>query len=271
MSDFNHINKLYTELKSLRPLSSGALHRLSEDFMIYNTYHSNAIEGSTLTHDETYLVIKEGLTVDGKPLKFHMDAVGHKDAYYYIEDIIKGKKSLDENVIKKIHYLTYLSGIDEDRGNYRNLQNYVGFFTPCPPEEVSSRMKDLMHKYNNNFHKMHIIERVAEFHLIFETIHPFVDGNGRTGRLLMNFDLMKEGFPPINVKFSDRLEYYDAFNHYRDSDCKDISKMTELVAKYVTKELKRYINSAHIAEKIEIERSKEGQVDFFDVAHYSNN
>ena len=247
---YKSIDDKLTELKKLRPLTKDSLKRLSEDFMIKYTYDSNAIEGSTLTHDETYRVIKEGITVSGKPLKHHLDAMGHKDAYYYIEDLVKKKKSLDENVIKKIHYYAYSSGGDE-RGIYRVIQNYIGYFTPCPPEEVPSRMKDLMYNYNNKYQKLHVIERAATFHLAFETIHPFVDGNGRTGRLLLNFELMKHGLPPINIKHTDKHRYFEAFNHYRENNYTP-AKMTELVSEYALSELDRYIEIIKNAEKLSL-------------------
>ena len=100
-----------------------------------------------------------------------------------------------------------------------------------------------MAEYVAGMQQLHIIERVALFHLKFETIHPFIDGNGRVGRLILNFDLMKEGYPPVNIKFTDRDMYYDCFNHYRENN-NDHSKMTGLISGYVAYELKRYIEIA---------------------------
>jgi Fic family protein len=101
-------------------------------------------------------------------------------------------------------------------------------------------MEQLMRDYADEMQQLHVIERAAIFHLIFETIHPFIDGNGRVGRLLLNLELMKYGFPPINIKFSDIGKYYDCFNHYRSNDG-DASKMIELVSGYAIYELTRYI------------------------------
>jgi len=260
---FEYIDILQEELSSFRPLSPACLRRLSEDFMIKYTYDSNAIEGSTLTHDETYIVIKEGVTVSGKPLKDHLDAVGHRDAYYYIEDLVKGKKSLDENVIKKIHYFAFMSG-GEERGVYRDVQNYVGFFTPCPPAEVSHRMSDLIHKYNNDYCNMHVIERAAVFHLAFEAIHPFVDGNGRTGRLLLNFELMKNGLPPINVKFTDKLKYLSAFSFFHDNN-ENPKEMIKLVYEYSVQELNRYVGIYKEASRLNggVKDKRRSQEEYF--------
>jgi len=245
---FVEIDYLHDKLKSIRPLSPGSVRRLSEDFMIDYTYHSNAIEGSTLTLDETALVLKEGMTIAQKPLIHHLEAIGHRDAYYYVEDLVKNKAPFSEKTIKEIHSLVLMDR-GFDRGVYRSVPVMVGSFTPCQPYEVPLKMERLMAEYAGDMQKLHIIERVALFHLIFETIHPFIDGNGRVGRLLLNFDLMKEGCPPINIKFSDRQKYYDCFNHYRENN-NDPSKMIELVEGYAAEELKRYIDIAEQADML---------------------
>ena len=244
----NEIDSLYSKLKSIRPLSPDSVKRLSEDFMIDYTYNSNAIEGSTLTLEETALVLKEGFTVGGKPLKHHLEAIGHKDAYYYVEDLVKSKTPVSERVIKDIHSLV-LMGRQADKGVYRSVPVRVGAFHPCQPYEVPIQMERLMLDYTGEMQQLHVIERAALYHLVFETIHPFVDGNGRVGRLLLNLELMKEGYPPINIKFSDVSKYYNCFNHYRAND-NDASKMTELVSGYAVYELKRYIEIAEQSDKI---------------------
>jgi len=241
------INILYKKLKSERPLTYESVKRLSEDFMINYTFHSNAIEGSTLTLNETALVLKEGVTIAEKPLKHHLEAIGHKDAYYYIEELIKKKIPFTERVIKEIHSLVLMDR-RIDKGVYRSVPVSVGEFTPCQPIEVPIKMEQLLNEYND-MQKLHVVEKVALFHLKFETIHPFIDGNGRVGRLLLNFDLMKDGYPPINIKFSDRSKYYECFNHFRGNNGDPI-KMTELVAGYVAEELIRYIDISKQAQKI---------------------
>jgi len=242
------INRLYDKLKSLRPLSSASIRRLSEDFIIDYTYNSNAIEGSTLTLDETALILKEGITIAEKPLQHHLEAVGHRDAYYYVEDLIKNKIPISEKIIKDIHALVLMDK-PTDKGVYRSVPVRVGSFYPCQPYEVPIKMECLMADYNDKMQKLHIAERAANLHLIFETIHPFIDGNGRVGRLLLNFELMKDGYPPINVKFSDRAKYYDCFKHYHDND-NDASKMTELVAGYMIDALEEYIQIAEQSHAI---------------------
>ena len=245
---FEDVNYLYDKLKSLRPLSPESVRRLSEDFMIDYTYNSNAIEGSTLTLEETALVLKEGVTIGGKPLQHHLEAVGHRDAYYYVEDLVKNKTPMSERIIKEIHSLVLIDR-QMDKGVYRSVPVRVGSFYPCQPFDVPLQMERLMIEYSADMQNMHVIERAAVFHLLFETIHPFIDGNGRAGRLLLNLELMKEGYPPVNVKFSDRAKYYDCFSHYRDTDS-DPSKMTALIEGYVLYELKRYIEIAEQSDAL---------------------
>ena len=245
---FKDLDTLYGKLKNARPLSPESIRRLSEDFMIDYTYHSNAIEGSTLTLDETALVLKEGVTVGGKPLRHHLEAIGHRDAYYYVEDLVKNKVPISEKVIKDIHSLVLMDR-QTDKGVYRSVPVRVGSFHPCQPYEVPIKMERLMIDYGGEMQNLHIIERCAVFHLKFETVHPFIDGNGRVGRLLINLELMKEGYPPINVKFSDRAKYYECFGHYRMSDG-DASKMTSLISEYAISEMKRYIEIAEQSESL---------------------
>ena len=236
---FEELDYLYSKLHGIRPLSPESVRRLSEDFMIDYTYNSNAIEGSTLTLEETALVLKEGITIGGKPLQHHLEAIGHKDAYYYVEDVVKNKVLFSEKIIKDIHSLVLMDR-QADKGVYRSVPVRVGSFHPCQPYEVPFKMELLMLAYNGEMQNLHVIEKAALFHLRFEMIHPFIDGNGRVGRLLLNLELMKEGYPPVNVKFTDRAKYYDCFKNYRENDG-DPSQMTALVEGYMIDELKRYI------------------------------
>ena len=226
-------------LDKMRPLTAGEVKRLQDEFMIDFTYNSNAIEGNTLTLKETAMVL-EGVTIDQKPLKDHLDAVGHKDAFLYIEDIAKKDVPLSESVIKNIHSLVLMNQ-PEDRGVYRKIPvRIMGAFTePVQPYLIEPKITELLVVNDERKKTMNVVERIARFHLEFEGIHPFIDGNGRTGRLIMNLDLIREGYPPINVKFTDRRKYYDAFDaYYRDNDA---GAMTDLVAEYVSERLDEYL------------------------------
>ena len=243
---YSEIDILLAKLQNVRPLTPESIKRLSEDFMIDYTYHTNAIEGSTLTLDETALVLREGITIGGKALRHHLEAIGHRDAYYYMEGLVKNKTPLTERTIKEIHSLVLMDR-QFDKGVYRRVPVRIGAFYPCPPYEVGYQMEQLLAYYNAEMQDMHVIERAAVFHLIFETIHPFIDGNGRVGRLLINMELMQAGYPPINIKFADRLAYYECFSHYREHD-NDPEKMTELIGRYAMDELKRYIMLRFVPE-----------------------
>ena len=215
---FAEVDALKAELDRCRPLTQGELQRLRDEFLIEYTYNSNAIEGNTLTLQETALVL-EGITIDKKPLKDHLEAVGHRDAFLYVEDLVKNKVPFSERIIKEIHTLVMMDR-PEDRGIYRRIPVRImgAYHVPPDPVLVPEQMERLVAEFEGN-KKMHPIERAALFHLKFEGIHPFVDGNGRTGRLILNLMLMQAGYPPINVKYSDRKRYYEAFDAYYRDNC----------------------------------------------------
>ena len=225
-------------LAEMRPLTQGEVERLREEFLIDFTYNSNAIEGNTLTLKETALVL-EGMTIDQKPLKDHLEAVGHRDAFLYVQDIATKDIPLDESVIKNIHALVLMDR-PEDKGVYRRIPvRIMGAYTePVQPYLIEPKTMELLAENDKRKETMNPIERIARFHLEFEGIHPFIDGNGRTGRLLLNLDLIRNGYPPINVKFTDRKRYYDAFDaYYRDGNA---DEMVNLIAEYVDERLDEY-------------------------------
>ena len=231
------IDRKKQALDSCRPLTAGEVERLMEEFTVEYTYNSNAIEGNTLTLRETDLVLR-GLTIDKKPLKDHMEAVGHKEAFDFVRELVESGVPLSERVIKQIHYLV-LADKREDRGIYRRVPvRIMGAKTePVQPYLIQPQMEQLLETYQNSTE--HIVSRLARFHIEFEGIHPFIDGNGRTGRLLVNLELMKAGYPPIDIKFADRLAYYDAFDAY--SGKREVTAMEKLFAGYVDGRLDRYL------------------------------
>ncbi len=236
---FADIDAKKARLSKMRPLTAGEVERLREEFMIEFTYNSNAIEGNTLTLKETAMAL-EGMTIDQKPLKDHLEAVGHRDAFLYVQDVATKDMPISESVIKNIHSLVLINR-PEDKGVYRRIPvRIMGAYTePLQPYMVQPAMEGLLIENNKRTETMNIIERIARFHLEFEGIHPFIDGNGRTGRLILNLDLIRNGYPPINVKFTDRKRYYEAFDaYYRDNNA---SKMTTLIAEYVNERLDEYL------------------------------
>ena len=226
------------ELDTRRPLTEGEVERLTEEFVVEYTYNSNAIEGNTLTLRETDMVLR-GLTIEKKPLKDHMEAVGHKEAFDYVNELVKDKAPLSESIIKHIHYLV-LADKKDDRGVYRRVPVRImgAKHEPVQPYLIEPRMEQLLQSYQESTE--HIVPRLARFHIEFEGIHPFIDGNGRTGRLLVNLELMKAGYPPIDIKFTDRISYYNAFDEYHVKH--NLSAMEKLFAGYVNQRLDMYLS-----------------------------
>jgi Fic family protein len=232
------IDQAKVTLAAKRPLNRAELEKIRENFIAAFTYNSNAIEGNTLTLAETALVL-QGVTISSKPVKEHLEAIGHRDAYLYIEKIVKDNPPITEELIKTLHSFVLL---DEplERGNYRTSQVMItgAVHTPPQAEFVPSLMKDLIADLQQS--KLHAVEQAAMFHLDFEALHPFVDGNGRTGRLLMNLSLMKEGFLPINIKLEDRSRYYQAFRSYHTTHSP--IEMINLTAEYALDALQSRLN-----------------------------
>ena len=231
------IDRKKIELDSRRPLTEGEVARLNEEFTVEFTYNSNAIEGNTLTLRETDLVLR-GLTIDRKPLKDHMEAVGHKEAFDYVRELVKEQVPMSESIIKQIHYLV-LADKKDDRGVYRRVPVHImgAQHEPVQPYLIQPKMEQLMIDYGSRTE--HMVTKLARFHIEFEGIHPFIDGNGRTGRLLVNLELMKAGYPPIDIKFTDRIAYYNAFDAYHVKH--DLSAMEKLFAGYVNERLDTYL------------------------------
>lgn len=223
------IDKKLAQINTQRPLTEGEVARLTEDFMIEYTYNTNAIEGNTLTLRETDMVLR-GLTIDKKPLKDHIEAVAHKEAFYVVVDLVRENKELTESVIKQVHYFV-LGDKKEDRGIYRKVPVRImgANHEPVQPYLIKPKMEELLINYQSS--RDHIITKLAKFHIEFEGIHPFIDGNGRAGRLLVNLELMKAGIPPIDIKFTDRIKYYDAFDAYHVKN--NLNEMESLFASYV--------------------------------------
>ena len=225
-------------LKKRRPLTEGELERLNEEFLTEYTYNSNAIEGNTLTLRETDMVLR-GLTIDKKSLKEHLEVIGHKEAFDYVKQLVSENAEISEKLIKDIHYLV-LADKKDDRGVYRRIPVRImgAAHEVVQPYLIIPKMEELLERYKNSTED--IVTKLARFHIEFEDIHPFIDGNGRTGRLLINLELMKAGYPPIDIKFSDRLKYYEAFDEYHMKH--NISAMADMFARYLNNRLDLYLS-----------------------------
>ena len=231
------IDRKKAELDTHRPLTEGETARLTEEFVVEYTYNSNAIEGNTLTLRETDMVLR-GLTIDQKPLKDHLEAVGHKEAFDFACELVQNQVPMTERIIQQIHFLV-LADKREDRGVYRRVPVRImgAQHEPVQPYLIQPKMEQLLANYMESTE--HIVTKLARFHIEFEGIHPFIDGNGRAGRLLVNLELMKAGYPPINIKFTDRLAYYNAFDEHHVKH--DLSAMEKLFAGYINERLDMYL------------------------------
>ncbi|WP_426711239.1 Fic family protein [Cetobacterium sp. SF1] len=235
MDKLQEIYKLKEELDSRRPLNQGEIKRIKENYIIKNTYNSNAIEGNTLTEMETRVILETGITVAKKTLREHLEVKNHAEALLYIEDL--KQEVLSEYDIKSIHSII-LDGIDrKNAGKYRSVDVRIGGATHevTPAHLVPQEMTDLLKWYSS---EEPTIDRIIEFTCRFINIHPFIDGNGRTSRLLTNLELLKLGYPPITILAIDRLEYYQALDK---SYYKDYSEAYEFYYNCILDSLKEYL------------------------------
>lgn len=207
--DYKKLTEKKKKLDKHRPFDIALVKNLEEWFRIELTYTSNAIEGNTLSRAETALVVEKGLTIGGKSIAEHLEATNHAAALDFVKDQIKRKPSdLKEKDILKIHEII-LDKIDrENAGIYRRVPVRIsGSAVVMPNPRKVQDLMDGFFKWLRSEEKMHAVELAAEAHYRFVTIHPFTDGNGRTGRLLMNMILMMKGFPPAIIRKNDRLTY----------------------------------------------------------------
>lgn len=227
------VDSLKERLSAKRPLTDGERERLREAFLVDYTYSSNAIEGNTLTLSETAMVLS-GMTIGEKPLRDHLEATGHRDAFCFLEDFVKSGEEIGEAFIRQLHSLV-LADKPMDRGVYRRIPVVItgAVHTPPQPYMVAPKMEEWVRDLRATRH--HPLVAAAEFHIRFEAVHPFIDGNGRTGRLLANFILMRSGYLPVSIKYENRRTYYDAFTAYHKDG--DISPMLGIFAEQERQQL----------------------------------
>lgn len=211
----NEVNVLKEQLSTLRPLPEEALRKIQDALDIEYTYESNRIEGNTLTLQETALVVNEGVTISGKSMREHLEAINHTEAINYIKDIAKQDIEISERTIKEIHALI-LHGIDrENAGRYRTVPVMISGSTHMPPQPylIEKQMEDFILRFKQmEAEKVHPVLIAAYLHDELVRIHPFIDGNGRTSRLLMNLYLLRHGYVIITLKGSNdaKVNYYKA-------------------------------------------------------------
>ncbi|WP_026470179.1 Fic family protein [Alkanindiges illinoisensis] len=236
---FERIDQLKHQLDNHRPLPGAVVKNLHDDLVLRWTYHSNAIEGNTLTLLETKVVL-EGITVGGKAIREHFEAINHRNAIFFVEDIIKKHETFSEWQIRNIHQLVLKNIDDENAGRYRQNNVLIAGASHTPPDHtvIADKMNQFVEWYHQQAAHLHPVERAAYVHADFVGIHPFIDGNGRTSRLLMNLELMKAGYPPCVITVENRLAYYEALDQWTTS--KSIKPFIQLIANAVMEGFKPY-------------------------------
>ncbi|QQK78451.1 Fic family protein [Salicibibacter cibarius] len=239
---FAQIDQKKARLDANRPLPKYTLKSLREKLLLEWTYHSNAIEGNTLSLNETKVVL-EGITVGGKAMREHLEVINHRDAITYVEGIVQRKERLPEWQIKNLHRLVLKEINDDYAGVYRDQQVFISGAEHIPPApfHIQEEMEQLMNWYEYETGELHPITRGSMLHAIFVGIHPFIDGNGCVSRLLLNLELMKDGFPPIVIKVENRLDYYNALDKAHTQ--KDYGDFIRLIAKDAEDSLDLYLRS----------------------------
>lgn len=246
LEKLSQIDELQKNWQQKKPLDQLQHKKIQSYFHTAYTYESNRIEGNTLTLQETHLVINEGITVGGKSMQEHLEAINHQDAIYFIEDLVRQKIKLNIQTLKHIHQLV-LKGIkDVHAGKFRGVQVMITGSQHVPPAPylLDKLMEDYFIFYEQNLDHLHPIILAAEMHERLVSIHPFIDGNGRTARLIMNIILLQHGFTIVNIKGGkkSRLAYYNALEkvqvHHVATD------FHLLVADYALASLKAYLELA---------------------------
>ena len=231
LSRLEEVNKLKAWLDSFRPLSPVIVEELKKLYDVRFTYNSNAIEGNTLTQSETELVLSKGITVGGKTLQEHLEVIGHKEAIDYVESLSMQQQSLGEWEIKQIHNLILRKIAPEEAGRYRQLDVKAAGTNYLYPAHylIPQLMADFIDWLNSeSAQNLHPVEYAATAHYCFVSIHPFRDGNGRTGRLLMNLLLLRSRYPIVIISNERRNDYINAIA-YGQSNNDEINSLIDLV------------------------------------------
>ena len=237
----NEIDELKSRLDNFRQFDS---FRIKQALELEYTFESNRIEGNTLTLRETDLVINEGLTISGKSMREHLEAINHKEAIDYIKQLMDKSTSLIEREVLAIHNLILRGIHSEDAGRYRKVQVMIKGSSHMPPQPflVAKEMEDYFIWYEENKSKMHPVVLAAEMHERLVTIHPFIDGNGRTSRLVMNLILLQHGYVIANIKgdYDSRMKYYQALETAQTSNNKE--DFLVFIAQIEKESLERYLS-----------------------------
>lgn len=235
------IDSLLTELQQLRPLPAEKVKNLEDWYKVELTYNSNAIEGNTLTRAETALVVEKGLTVEGKTLPEHLEAINHAEALDYIKELASKKRpELTETDLLNLHRLILKKIDDANAGRYRTVDVSIsGSDVKLPsPVKVPELMEQFM-SWLTGTSELHPAKLAIDAHFRLVSIHPFIDGNGRTARLLMNLLLMQAGFPPAVIRNEVRREYIESLEYAQKTE--DLGRYYDFMYSEIERSLTQYL------------------------------
>lgn len=236
--EMNELGKLRNSYqKSMKKIDKMVWQNYYEAFVTEFTYDTNAIEGSSVTLQETALILFDGIVPEGKTIKEIREVENHKQAFDFM---LNHKGDLTKRFVLKLHKKLMHNILWKHAGKFRDVQVLIrgANFVPPPPKKVENEFKNLMRWYGSNKKKYNPVVVAAYFHFVFESIHPFRDGNGRAGRLLMNFILNKNGFPMIDIKNTNRMEYYKSLQEAQENT--NLKPLVDLIVNYL-KESKIWI------------------------------
>lgn len=230
------------QLDALRPLPAAAVARLKEQLTVEWIYNSNAIEGSTLTLRETQLILETGLTIGGKSLREHFEVINHRDAIEYIQSLAEQETPISTLHVRQIHQLVLTHIDDENAGEYRRTPVRIAGAQHIPPEawEIAHHMQEWENWLRQAEHTLHPVALAALAHHRLVAIHPFIDGNGRTARLVMNLVLFRFGYPPTVLLLVNRRQYYQVL---MKADAGSLAPLVNYVGKAVERSLTLYLDA----------------------------
>jgi Fic family protein len=239
---FARLERKKAQLDALRPLPAAAVGRLNEQLTVEWIYNSNAIEGSTLTLRETQLILETGLTIGGRSLREHFEVINHKEAIAYVESLVAGDAPITPFHVRQIHQLVLTHIADETAGQYRTLPVRILGTAHQPPDawEVPHRMSEWGDWLSGPAQSLHPVERAALAHYRLVAIHPFIDGNGRTARLVMNLLLLRDGYPPTIILRVNRRQYYRVL---AQADAGNEGPLVNFVGRAVERSLNLYLEA----------------------------
>lgn len=245
---WERIEKKKKRLQALRPFPEAALKRLQERFRVLLTYNSNAIEGNTLSISETKLVIEEGITIGGKTLREHNEAINHQKALLFLETIISKKQQITEELLCNLHSIILENIIDEEKGIYRKRNVWVegASFLPPKPALLPQKMKEFFFWLQTNPDKLNPVELAAFAHEKLTFIHPFIDGNGRIARLLTSLLVMQKGYPPVLILKTERQKYIRTLENAHQER---YAPFVHFIARSLERSLDMYLDALQPAEK----------------------